>query len=225
MARHYTYRAEWSPEDEEYVGLVAEFPSLSWLAPTAAEAMVGIERLVDEVVEDMESTGELIPPALADRRYSGKIAVRTSPDLHRRLSIEAAEQNVSLNQWIIQRLSQPVQVPVPAEAQPPRSAFGLVPQGWAPPAGAPFVALPIPEVFQELCNQVVPSPVPPALEQAATEWASGFRLVCNLHPSVAFDWDEFVLFGGRRPRPSCSHDRPDHDDEAHPEPGVRSAAK
>ena len=31
MDRHYTYRVEWSPEDGEYVGLVAEFPSLSWL--------------------------------------------------------------------------------------------------------------------------------------------------------------------------------------------------
>lgn len=28
-----------SPEDNEFVGLVAEFPSLSWLAPTRAEAM------------------------------------------------------------------------------------------------------------------------------------------------------------------------------------------
>ncbi|MGV7292077.1 antitoxin HicB, partial [Mycobacterium kansasii] len=28
---HYTYRVEWSPEDGEWVGLCAEFPSLSWL--------------------------------------------------------------------------------------------------------------------------------------------------------------------------------------------------
>ena len=28
---HYTYQVSWSPEDGEYVGTVAEFPSLSWL--------------------------------------------------------------------------------------------------------------------------------------------------------------------------------------------------
>ena len=35
----YTYRVAWSPEDEEFVGLCAEFPSLSWLAPTSDEAI------------------------------------------------------------------------------------------------------------------------------------------------------------------------------------------
>lgn len=28
----YTYRIGWSEEDQEYVGLCVEFPSLSWLA-------------------------------------------------------------------------------------------------------------------------------------------------------------------------------------------------
>lgn len=31
----YVYRVEWSPADNEFVGLAAEFPSLSWLATTA----------------------------------------------------------------------------------------------------------------------------------------------------------------------------------------------
>jgi predicted HicB family RNase H-like nuclease len=39
------------------------------------------------------------------RQYSGKFVVRTSPALHGRLVIEAAEQNVSMNQWVVQKLS------------------------------------------------------------------------------------------------------------------------
>src|SRR6266481_5844564 len=35
-ATHYTYRVAWSVEDGEHVATVAEFPSLSWLAPTPA---------------------------------------------------------------------------------------------------------------------------------------------------------------------------------------------
>ena len=35
MSDHYTYRITWSAEDNEHVGLCAEFPSLSWLGPYA----------------------------------------------------------------------------------------------------------------------------------------------------------------------------------------------
>ncbi len=53
----YTYRVTWSEEDAEYVGLCAEFPSLSWLAETPKEALQGIRRVVSEVVADgVEST-------------------------------------------------------------------------------------------------------------------------------------------------------------------------
>jgi predicted RNase H-like HicB family nuclease len=54
----FRYRTIWSEEDREYAGLCADFPSLSWLAPTSEEALQGIRRVVKEVVADMESTGE-----------------------------------------------------------------------------------------------------------------------------------------------------------------------
>ncbi|OBF10171.1 hypothetical protein A5730_07470 [Mycobacterium sp. ACS4054] len=57
---HYTFRGKWSPEDREYVGLCAEFPSLSWLAGTEVEAIAGIERLVGEILTDMAATGEVL---------------------------------------------------------------------------------------------------------------------------------------------------------------------
>jgi hypothetical protein len=42
----YTYRVTWSKEDGEYVGLCAEFPSLSWLASTPEAALRGIRKVV-----------------------------------------------------------------------------------------------------------------------------------------------------------------------------------
>jgi hypothetical protein len=51
----------WSAEDREFVGLCAEFPSLSWLDPDSDKARSGIERLVFDVLQDMSSTGEAIP--------------------------------------------------------------------------------------------------------------------------------------------------------------------
>lgn len=45
----YTYRVEWSPEDNEWVGLCTELPSLSWLDPDESKALAGITRLVRNV--------------------------------------------------------------------------------------------------------------------------------------------------------------------------------
>lgn len=66
MTDRYTYRVAWSAEDAEYVGLGAEFPSLSWLAPTSEDALSGIRRIVAECVADMRSVGETPPLPIAD---------------------------------------------------------------------------------------------------------------------------------------------------------------
>ncbi len=66
-ASHYIYRVEWSPEDQEYVGLCSGFPSLSQLAKSDDEAFSGIRSLVADVVADMERNGETIPEPLVDR--------------------------------------------------------------------------------------------------------------------------------------------------------------
>ena len=57
----YTYRVTWSEEDNEYAGLCAEFPSLSWLAKTPEAALKGIRKLVEDVVKDMHNEGESVP--------------------------------------------------------------------------------------------------------------------------------------------------------------------
>jgi predicted HicB family RNase H-like nuclease len=101
----YTYRVTWSDEDEEYVGLCAEFPSLSWLADTPEKALQGIRNVLAEVVADMKSNNEPIPEPLALKRYSGKFTVRTTPDVHRLLAIQAAESRVSINRFICGKLS------------------------------------------------------------------------------------------------------------------------
>jgi predicted RNase H-like HicB family nuclease len=61
----YTYRVTWSEDDNEYVGLCAEFPSLSWLSRTPDAAFTGIRKLVSEVVKDMHNNDENIPEPIA----------------------------------------------------------------------------------------------------------------------------------------------------------------
>jgi len=101
---HYTYRITWSAEDGEHIGLCAEFPSLSWVAATPAEALAGIRKLVGGVLADMKTTGESPPEPLSERAYSGKFVVRIPPATHRELAIKAAEEGISLNRLVNSRL-------------------------------------------------------------------------------------------------------------------------
>ena len=100
----YTYRVIWSEEDQEHVGLCAEFPGLSWLEKTPEKALSGIRALVRDCVHDMEANKEAIPEPIASKSYSGKFMVRVTPDTHRALAIQAAEAGVSLNRLIASRL-------------------------------------------------------------------------------------------------------------------------
>ncbi len=93
----YTYRVMWSEDDEEFVGLCAEFPSLSWLASSPEKALKGIRSVAQESIEDMSQNKEEVPPPISARSYSGKFMVRVPPEVHRHLVIEAAESGVSLN--------------------------------------------------------------------------------------------------------------------------------
>ena len=101
----YTYRVMWSEEDGEYVGLCAEFSSLSWLADTPEAALAGIRKTVSQIIRDMESTSEIIPQPLTTRNYSGKFTVRIPPEVHRKLQIQAAENKISFNRLISAKLS------------------------------------------------------------------------------------------------------------------------
>ncbi len=63
--RRHTYWIIWSDEDQEYVGLCTQFPSLSHLAPTVQQAADGIVTLVDCVVREMAQDTPAGPDSVA----------------------------------------------------------------------------------------------------------------------------------------------------------------
>lgn len=101
----YTYRVTWSEEDKEFVGLCAEFPSLSWLDDTQEAAFQGINKVVAEVIADMKSNDEIIPEPISVKHYSGNFTVRIPPEVHRKLALQAAESQVSVNRLISAKLA------------------------------------------------------------------------------------------------------------------------
>lgn len=103
-AEEYTYRVFYSEEDNAFVASVAEFPSLSDVEDTQADALGSIVALVRDVLSDMEQEHAAPPEPLGRRRYSGKISLRMTPQQHRRIAMEAAEQGVSINQLLVSRV-------------------------------------------------------------------------------------------------------------------------
>ncbi|MCJ7680110.1 MAG: type II toxin-antitoxin system HicB family antitoxin [Candidatus Aminicenantes bacterium] len=101
----YTYRITWSEDDNEYIGLCAEFPSLSWLSQNPGSALKGIMSVVEDVCDDMTKNGEFLPQPLSTKSYSGRFVVRIPPESHRALTIKAAEEGISLNRLISDKLS------------------------------------------------------------------------------------------------------------------------
>ena len=102
---HYAYRVLWSAEDGEFVATVAEFPSLSWLHTDQAKALRGLVNLVADVVADLVASGDPVPDPITERRFSGKFNVRVPESLHRELALSAAQEGVSLNRLVSDRLA------------------------------------------------------------------------------------------------------------------------
>lgn len=105
MQEKYSYRVIWSDSDNEYVGLCAEFPSLSWLSKSQTAAFNGIRKLIADVIKDMRKAGEPIPDAISTKNFSGKLMVRIPPELHRELAMGASEEHISLNRFISAKLA------------------------------------------------------------------------------------------------------------------------
>lgn len=103
-ADHYTYRLAWSAKDQEFIATVVEFPSLSWIADTREGALTGLTSVVEEVLRDMISEGEEIPAPWDERTFSGKFNVRLGAELHKKVALEAAERQESMNTYIVKKL-------------------------------------------------------------------------------------------------------------------------
>lgn len=101
----YLYKVTWSEEDQVFIGRVDEFPSLAAHGATQLQTLREITNVVKFVMEDLVEASEPVPEPFSKRRYSGRLNLRMPESLHRSLTIEAAQQSISLNQLIMLKLS------------------------------------------------------------------------------------------------------------------------
>jgi len=74
-------------------------------SPSPEQALSGIRKVVADVVKEMTASGESVPEALSEKKYSGRFMVRIPAVVHRSLTTEAAEQGVSINQLVSAKLA------------------------------------------------------------------------------------------------------------------------
>ncbi len=100
----YTFRIEWSEEDNVHIARCLEFPPLSAHGATVVDAVQEIENVVRETIDWLKEKGEPIPTPFSLKKYRGHLTLRVPTEKHRELVIRSAEEGVSVNQFILSRL-------------------------------------------------------------------------------------------------------------------------
>jgi len=102
----YKYRIDiiWSSEDDCYVVNVPELEGCMTHGETLDEAAAMAEEAISCYLESLEKKGIPAPIPISEKNFSGKIAIRIDPNLHRDLSLKAQLEGQSLNKFIESKL-------------------------------------------------------------------------------------------------------------------------
>jgi predicted RNase H-like HicB family nuclease len=113
------------PEEEGgYSAYVAEFEGCMAEGETPEEALRNLESTALAWIEAEQEAGRDIPSAWNMQEYSGKLLLRLPKSLHRQLARQASKEGVSLNQFVVHKLSEAAK-----ENQLVSMVSGLINQG------------------------------------------------------------------------------------------------
>lgn len=109
MPHHYPAEVFWSDDDEGFIAIARDLPGCSAFGETRLEALDELEHAIHAWIQSAEAAGNPVPaPSVrqAEPRHSGKLLVRLPKTLHSKLAEEAEREAVSLNQYVVWRLSE-----------------------------------------------------------------------------------------------------------------------
>ena len=94
---------EWSEADGCYITTLPAWQNAQTHASTIGKAAQRGHEVLQLLIESALAHGEKLPEP--QRRYSGNLRLRLPVSLHGRLAREAEREQVSLNQWIVAKLT------------------------------------------------------------------------------------------------------------------------
>ena len=102
--KKYTYRVEWSEDDDLFIARALELQTILAHGKTPAEALKELQKPLALALEMMLEDNEELPEPFALQKFKGKFLIRTSPERHKELTVKASESGISVNQYILNRL-------------------------------------------------------------------------------------------------------------------------
>jgi len=105
-ATKYGAEVRWSEEDRAFVAVSPEWEGISALGSTARSALAELETVVGLAIETYEEEGWPLPAPQPLTPYSGQFRVRLPRSLHAWLAHTAEREGVSLNTFVVARLSE-----------------------------------------------------------------------------------------------------------------------
>lgn len=96
----YHAQIEYDSEDGIFVGKVYGIvDSLNFHGTSVAELEEMFHQSIDNYLEMCAETGKT-----PDREFKGTFNIRITPELHRDISLQAAQEGISLNQYVLKTL-------------------------------------------------------------------------------------------------------------------------
>lgn len=102
------YTMEIVPFDGGYLARVQELPDCYAWADSFAELEDEIEGVKRLWIETVLKQGGVVPEPRPDKEFSGRLLTRMPKTLHRLLTYAAEREGVSINQYIVAKLSNKV---------------------------------------------------------------------------------------------------------------------
>ena len=90
---------------EYYFASVQELDGCMSDGATPDEAYANVREAMEGWIETKLEAGFAVPTPINAEKYSGKFVVRLPKSLHKRLSLEAEREGVSLNQYTLYKLT------------------------------------------------------------------------------------------------------------------------
>jgi len=95
-------------EDGTFAAEIVEFPGCIAVGATAAEALSNLDEVAVDWISATLSQGQDIPEPMESAGYSGRLVLRMPKSLHKRATLYAERDGVSLNQFIVTCIAEKV---------------------------------------------------------------------------------------------------------------------
>jgi len=115
---NYGMKLAWSPEDEVYVASCPELGDLSAHGAAPAEAAAELSIAMELAIATYKEEGWALPEPQKVRTHSGQFRVRLPGSLHTWLAETAESEGVSLNTFVVAKLSEARGVPIHTRSDP-----------------------------------------------------------------------------------------------------------